>query len=169
LSESQIFESETLIGNFIKYEERLAAVPVDEAQQSMFPSPQQFALSYGLAFAPNPNRHPPYYDYPFTEVDGQLVRDDAIWKKWESGFGGIAEEAQGYKDNFLKLNGIVVDYGKYDEYGWIPKGCVYFGEQLSKQGIPATVEEYAGSHQSDLGVRIRDHMFPYFSSILKFE
>ena len=169
LSESQIFESETLIRNFIKYEERLATVPLEEAQQSMLPAPQQFALSYGLAFAPNPDRHPPYYDYPYSVVDGQLVRGEDTWKKWESGFGGVAEEVQEYKDNLLKLNGIVVDYGKYDEYGWIPKGCIYFGEQLSKQGIPVIVEAYNGSHQSDLGVRIRDHMFPFFSTTLKFD
>jgi S-formylglutathione hydrolase len=169
LSESQIFESETLIRNFIKYEGRLAVVPLEEAQQTMFPSPQPFALSYGLAFAPNPDRHPPYYDYPFTEVDGQLVRDDKIWQRWESGFGGIADEAKQYKENFLNLKGIVVDYGKYDEYNWIPKGCIYFGEQLSSLGIPVKVDEYNGSHQSELGIRIRDYMFPYFSSILKFE
>jgi len=169
LSESQIFESETLIRNFLKYEERLAAVPAEEAQQGMLPAPQEFALSYGLAFAPNSDRHPPYYDYPFTEVDGQLVRDDAVWEKWESGFGGIAEETYQYKENLLKLSGIVVDYGKYDEYSWIPKGCIYFGEQLSAAGISVTVEEYNGSHQSELGVRIRDHMFPFFSTILKFE
>jgi pimeloyl-ACP methyl ester carboxylesterase len=169
LSESQMFDSESLIRSFVKYENGLAAVPVEEAQQKMPPSPQQFALSYGFAFVPNPDRHPPYFDYPFTEVDGQLVRDDTAWGKWESGFGGIADEAVQYKENFLELKGIVVDYGKYDEFGWIPKGCVYFGEQLSAAGIPVEVEEYNGSHQSELGVRIRDHMFPFFSTILKFE
>jgi S-formylglutathione hydrolase len=168
LSESQIFETERLIKGFIKYENDLANIPVEEAQK-MFASPQQFALSYGLAFAPNPDRHPPYFDYPFTEVDGQLVRDDAVWEKWESGYGGIADEVKQYKDNLLKLKGIVVDYGEYDEYNWIPKGCVYFGEQLSAAGIPVKVEEYNGSHQSELGVRIRDYMLPFFSTTLKFE
>jgi hypothetical protein len=108
-------------------------------------------------------------DYPFTEVDGQLVRDDTIWKKWESGYGGIADEAEQYKDNFLKLKGIVVDYGKSDEYSWIPKGCVYFEEQLSAAGIPVKVEGYEGSHQSGLGGRVRDYVMPFFSNILKFE
>lgn len=169
LAESQMFDSESLIQRFVKYEERLAALPLEEAKTKMLASPQQFALSYGFAFAPNPDRRPPYFDYPFTEVDGELMRDDAIWKKWESGYGGVADEAVKYRENFLKLKGIVVDYGKYDEYEWIPKGCVYFGEQLTAAGIPITVEEYNGSHQSELGTRIRDYMLPYFSSILKFE
>jgi len=169
LAESQMFSGENLIRSFVKYDSGLAAVPLEEAKTKMLASPQEFALSYGFAFAPNPDRHPPYFDYPFTEVDDQLVRDDEVWKKWESGYGGISSEAQKYKDNFLKLKGIVVDYGKYDEYNWIPKGCVYFGEQLSAVGIPMKVESYNGSHQSELGVRIRDFMLPFFSMILKFE
>jgi S-formylglutathione hydrolase len=128
LAESQMFDSESLIRNFIKFDSGLAAVPLEEAQTRMFSSPQQFALSYGYAFAPNPDRHPLYFDYPFTEFDGQMVRDDAVWDRWEGGFGGIADEAQQYKDNFLELKGIVVEYGRYDEYDWIPKGCEHFGE-----------------------------------------
>ena len=169
LSESQMFAGENLIKRFVKFEGELASLPLEEAGTKMFSSPDQFTLSYGYAFAPNPDRHPPYYDYPFTEAEGQLVRDDEVWKKWESGFGGIADEAVQYKENFLKLKGIAVDYGKYDEYGWIPKGCVYFGEQLSAAGIPVTVEEYNGSHQSELSVRIRDYMLPFFTTTLKSE
>jgi S-formylglutathione hydrolase len=169
LRESQMFSSDSVIERFVDYENALADLPADEAQHKMFSSPQQFALSYGYAFAPNPDRQPPYYNYPFTAVDGQLVRDDAVWQKWESGFGGIAAEATQYKDNWLKLKGIVVDYGEYDEYAWIPKGCVYFGEQLTAAGIPVKVESFKGSHQSDLGDRIRDYMFPFFSTTLTFD
>jgi enterochelin esterase-like enzyme len=169
LAESQMFSSESLITKFVEYEKEVSASPLEDAQRQMFASPQQFALSYGLAFAPNPDRHPPYFDYPYTEVDGQLVRDDAIWKKWESGFGGIADEAKQYKDNLLRLKGIVVDYGTNDEYAWIPKGCAYFGKQLTAAGIPVKVESYEGTHQSGLSERIRDFMLPFFSTTLKFE
>ena len=144
-------------------------LPVDEAQRRMLRSPQQFALSYGFAFAPNPDRQPPYYDYPYTAVDGKLVRDDVAWQKWDSGFGGIVAEAKQYKDNWLKLKGIVVDYGDSDQYAWIPKGCAYFGEQLTAAGIPVKVDVFSGSHQSELGDRIRDYMFPFFSATLTFE
>ncbi|MBK9601610.1 MAG: hypothetical protein IPO36_07170 [Anaerolineales bacterium] len=90
-------------------------------------------------------------------------------KNGRAGFGGIADEVILYKDNLLKLKGIVVDYGEYDEYNWIPKGCIYFGEQLTAAGIPVKVEAYSGSHQSVLGERIRDYMLPFFSAVLKFE
>ena len=97
------------------------------------------------------------------------MRDDEIWKKWESGFGGIAEEAVQYKDNLLKLKGIVVDYGIHDENPWIPKGADYYGEQLTAAGIPVTVESYDGNHSNRLSERIGEHMLPFFSDLLQFE
>ena len=169
LSESQIFIREATIKSFIEYEARLASLSVEEAKKKMLSSPDQFDLAYGFAFAPNPDRQPPYFDYPYTEVDDQLVRDEEVWEKWEGGFGGIADEALLYKENFLKLKGIAVDYGRSDEYSWIPKGCVYFGEQLSAAGIPVTVEGYDGTHQSELGERIGGHMLPFFSTLLTYE
>lgn len=169
LAESQMFDRETLIRSFIDYEKNLAALPPDEANKRMLRSPDQFTLAYGYAFAPNPDRHPPYFDYPYREVDGQLVRDDVIWKKWESGFGGIAEEAVEYKQNLLKLKGIVVDYGTADENSWIPKGCVYYGEQLTALGIPVKLESYNGNHGGQIGKRIREYMLPFFSALLTFE
>jgi enterochelin esterase-like enzyme len=169
LAESQMFNSESLIQKFVEYEKEVSASALEDAQRQMFASPQQFALSYGFAFAPDPDRHAPYFDYPYREENGQLVRDDAIWKTWESGFGGIAEEAKRYKDNFIQLKGIVVDYGTNDEYLWIPKGCVYFGEQLTAAGISVKVESYEGTHQSGLSERIREFMLPFFSTTLKFE
>ena len=169
LAESFMFANEPLIQDFVDYEEELASIPLEEAQKRMFAPPEEFSLAYGFAFAPNPDRHPPYFDYPYTEVDGQLLRDDEVWKAWESGFGGIAEEAVQYKENLLKLKGIVVDYGIHDENPWIPKGADYYGEQLTAAGIPVRVESYNGNHFNQLGERISEHMLPFFSTLLKFE
>ena len=169
LAESFMFARETLIQAFVEFETELASLPLKDAQKRMFAPPEEFSLAYGYAFAPNSDRHPPYFDYPYKEVDGELVRDDEIWKKWESGFGGIAEEAVRYKDNLLQLKGIVVDYGIQDENPWIPKGAEYYGEQLTAAGIPVTVESYDGNHSNKVGERIREHMLPFFSSVLNFE
>jgi hypothetical protein len=164
-----MFAQDRLIRDFVAYEAELASLPPGEAQQRMFTAPEEFSLAYGYAFAPNPDRHPPYFDYPYSEMDGQLVRNEEIWKKWESGFGGIAEEIVQYKDNLLKLKGIVVDYGIHDENPWIPKGSEYYGEQLTAAGIPVKVESYDGDHFNQLGRRIRDFMLPFFSTLLTFE
>jgi pimeloyl-ACP methyl ester carboxylesterase len=169
LAESFMLAQHQLIQNFVDYEAELASLPPEDAQRKMFAAPEEFSLAYGYAFAPNPDRHPPYFDYPYTEIGGQLVRNEEIWKNWESGFGGIAEEAMQYKENLLKLKGIVVDYGIRDENPWIPKGSEYYGEQLTAAGIPVKVERYEGNHFDQLGQRIREHMLPFFSTLLTFE
>lgn len=169
LAESQMFSSETQVQIFAEFHGGLAGVPLEEAKRKMMRSPQQFSLSYGAAFSPDAAGDPPYFTYPYLLVDGQLVRDDAIWAQWESGFGGIAQEAVQYRDNWLKLKGIVVDYGVNDEFGWIPKGCAYFGQQMTAAGIPVKVEVYDGTHQSKLGERVRQFMLPFFSTTLTFE
>jgi hypothetical protein len=169
LAESFMFAQERIVQSFVEFEDRLASLPLEEAQESMFRSPQEFSLAYGYAFAPNPDRPPPYFDYPYTAVDGQLVRDEEIWQQWESGFGGIAEETMEFRENLLQLKGITVDYGIYDENQWIPKGAEYYGEQLHAAGIPVTVESYGGNHSNQLGARIREHMLPFFSVLLEFE
>jgi enterochelin esterase-like enzyme len=170
LAESFMFTDERLIRDFVNFEKELASLPLESALKKRFLNPNhEFSLAYGYAFAPNPDRHPPYFDYPYTEVDGELVRDEEIWKKWESGFGGIAEEAVEYKENLLKLKGIVVDYGIHDELPWIPKGSEYYGEQLTAAGIPVKVEGYDGNHFNRLSERIGEYMLPFFSALLKFE
>jgi hypothetical protein len=164
-----MFAQQSTIQSFMDYEMRLASLPLEEAQRRMLASPQAFVLAYGAAFAPNPDRHPPYLDYPYTENAGQLVRSDEIWEKWESGFGGIAEETDQYKDNLLQLQGIVVDYGIHDENPWIPKGAEYYGEQLTAAGIPVQVDGYDGNHSNRLRERIGEFMLPFFSTVLEFE
>jgi pimeloyl-ACP methyl ester carboxylesterase len=170
LAESFMFADERMIQDFVDFEKELASLPPESALKRRLVEPyHEFSLAYGYAFAPNPDRHPPYFDYPYTEVNGQLVRDEEVWKKWESGFGGIAEEAVQYKENLLKLKGIVVDYGIHDENTWIPKGSEYYGEQLAAAGIPVEVESYNGNHFNRLSERIGESMLPFFSRLLKFE
>jgi hypothetical protein len=97
------------------------------------------------------------------------VRNEEVWKKWESGFGGIAEETVRYEENLLTLNGIAVDYGSSDENPWIPKGAEYYGEQLTAAGIPVKVESYNGNHFNRLREWIGEYMLPFFSTMLQFE
>ena len=169
LAESFMFAGDRLIRDFVDFETELAALSPGDAQRRTFAAPEEFSLAYGYAFAPNPDRHPPYFDYPYTQIGGQLVRNEEVWKKWESGFGGIADEVVQYKENLLKLKGIVVDYGINDENPWIPKGSEYYGEQLHAAGIPVKVESYEGNHFNQIGERIREHMLPFFSTLLTFD
>jgi S-formylglutathione hydrolase FrmB len=169
LAESQMFELDGYIKRFIAYEQRVEALPAEQARRAMLHSPDEFTLAYGLAFAPNLAKHPPYLDYPYAQVDGKLVRNDTIWMRWDAGFGGIAEKIQQYKANMLRMNGLVVDYGRRDEYAWIPKGCAYFGAQLTAAGIPHELRSYDGGHENRLGDRIDKYMLPFLSDRLSVE
>jgi S-formylglutathione hydrolase len=169
LAESQMFDREGFINRFIDYNQRVEALAVEKARKEMLRSPDDFTLAYGLAFAPNMEKHPPYMDYPYTQVDGKLVRNDAIWKQWNAGYGGIPDKIQQYKANMMRLSGLVVDYGRFDEYAWIPKGCDYFGAQLTAAGIPHELRSFEGGHETQLSVRIRDYMLPYLSERLDVE
>ena len=119
-----------------------------------------------MAFAPNPENLPYYFDYPYSENKGDLVRNDQIWKQWESGFGGIPGEVAQYKDNLMKLKGIVVEYGTKDEYKWIPQGCAYYDTQLTLAGIPHEMVVNDGTHISQLNTDLREKMMPFFSHLL---
>lgn len=166
LPDSQMFASETTISAFIDAQKAVLAKPKEQQLAAVLSMADNFTVAYGMAFAPNPQKPPFYFDYPYNVSNGRLVRDEVIWKEWESGFGGIAEEIGRYKDNLLQLKGIVVDYGTHDEFAWIPRGCVYFDQQLTAGGIPHEMAVHEGDHQSQLGERVLGHMMPFFSTLL---
>jgi hypothetical protein len=125
-----------------------------------------FSTAYGLAFVPEPQKPPFYFDYPYSDSNGNLVRDDTVWKQWESGYGNLHEKITRYKENFLRLKGITVDYGTHDGNVWIIDGCKYFDQQLTAAGIPHEMAVHDGDHQSQLGKRVLEHMLPFFSKLL---
>lgn len=165
LAHSQMLEK-WAVAESLGLRKHLKSLPKDEALPAMFGAVDTFSLAYGLAFASNPQSAPPYQDFPVSKVRGKLVRNDAVWKRWDAGFGGIPDEVRQYKANMLRLNGLVVDYGRTDEYAWIPKGCQYFDKQLSAAGIPHEVRGFDGDHQTRLSERISSYMLPFLSQHL---
>jgi S-formylglutathione hydrolase len=166
LANSRMFNLEYSIHKFLDGQKEVLAKPEEQQLESALSMQDYFSTAYGLAFAPDPQKPPFYFDYPYSESNGNLVRDDKAWKQWESGFGGIAAKIPQYKDNWLKLNGIVVDYGTNDGNTWIIDGCVYFDKQLTAAGIPHEMAVHDGDHQSQLGKRVLEHMLPFFSKLL---
>ena len=166
LANSQMFNVEYTIQKFLDGQKAVLAKPEDQQLESALSMQDYFSTAYGLAFVPEPQKPPFYFDYPFSESNGNLVRDDTLWKRWDSGYGGIHEKVVRYKDNLLKLKGIVVDYGTNDVYKWIIQGCIYFDQQLTAAGIPHEMAVHDGDHQSQLGKRVLEHMLPFFSKLL---
>jgi S-formylglutathione hydrolase len=166
LANSQMFNVEYTIHKFLDGQKAVLAQPGDQQLESALSMQDYFSTAYGLAFAPEPQKPPFYFDYPYSESNSKLVRNDAVWKRWESGYGDIHKKVIHYRDNFLKLKGIVVDYGTNDGNAWIPQGCVYFDQQLTAAGIPHEMAVHDGDHQSQLGKRVLEHMLPFFSKLL---
>jgi enterochelin esterase-like enzyme len=166
LANSGMFNLEYSIHKFLDGEKAVLEKPEDQQPESALSMQDYFSTAYGLAFAPEPQKPPFYFDYPYSESDGNLVRDDKVWKRWESGYGGIHEKVIQYKDNLLRLKGIVVDYGTNDGSTWIPQGCIYFDHQLTAAGIPHEMAVHDGDHQAQLDKRILEHMLPFFSKLL---
>ncbi|MES2672911.1 MAG: alpha/beta hydrolase-fold protein [Pseudomonadota bacterium] len=156
--DTQIFASDTHIKSFI------AAMPSLNSVTALKNSPYIFDIAYGVAFAPLST--PPYFEYPYTLVNNILVRDEAIWAKWEAGFGAIHSEVDNFKDNLKSLNGIQLDCGTNDEYQWIYRGCNYYDAELTAAGIEHTYNTYSGFHQDKIRERILDFMLPFFSQRL---
>ena len=137
-----------------------------EAIDAMFPADTALPLAYGAAFSPDPDGAPPYAYLPYVLMGGKPVKDEAAWQDWQKGAGGLAAQVEQYKDNWLKLEGIAVNYGTLDELKYIPPGSEYFAQQLQAAGIPVDLTSYVGSHEGDLRLRIRKGLLPYLSARL---
>jgi len=125
-----------------------------------------FSYAYGVAFSPNQNKNAPFVNYPFFLSEDKLLRNEDYWQNYENGFGGLAEETRTYKENFLKLKTITIDYGTSDLYSWIPDGCMYLSELLEGIGISHNLVNFYGGHGDKNMVRMEEHILPFFSEHL---
>jgi S-formylglutathione hydrolase len=172
LSNCQMFDSDEIVDEFLEYQDELAALSSEAAHAELVAAQIYgdllFAVNYGMAFSPDGDRNAPYISYPYSREGDELVRDEEVWKAWQGGFGGIADQVERYRDNLLALTSIVVDYGTYDHHVWIREGCEYLSEQMTAAEIPHQLVTYTGGHD-----QIRDSMeqgmLPFFSDTLQFE
>jgi hypothetical protein len=161
LGDSSLFEP------ILALRDQLAATSgADRVAKFVSGASGSFDLAYGAAFVPDTSS-PVFMKVPYTSQGGKLVRDDAVWKQWEAGFGGIPEKLATYAANLKQLRAITVDYGTLDEYGWIPVGCKYFATLANKAGIKVTEATFEGDHQGQLDSRIAGFMIPFFAANLQ--
>jgi S-formylglutathione hydrolase len=125
----------------------------------------QFELAYGAAFVPDP-KSPTLMQFPFRTENGKTVRDDAVWARWEAGFGNLPAKIDQYKSNLAQYKGIAIDWGTHDEYPWIPKGCEYTVGLLKAAGLDATGSTFDGGHMDKLDDRMVNHMLPFMEGLL---
>jgi|GEM_PF-663417 len=164
VGDTQMFDNDAHIKAFITAIAPIKNLAPADALIALEQTNEYFDIAYGMAFAPLPT--PPYFEYPYTLVNNTLVRDDAIWAKWDAGFGAIHSEVLQFSSNLSSLDGIGVDCGINDEYQWIKRGCDYFDSELTTAGIEHSYSTHNGKHQDQIRKRILDVMLPFFSQHL---
>jgi S-formylglutathione hydrolase len=124
-----------------------------------------FDIAYGAAFVPDPTAAA-LMTLPYKYENGRLVLDQAVWRRWDDGFGGIPAKLAAYQAKPRQLRAIGIDYGIYDEYEWIPEGCKTFVGLATQAGLPVTEASFEGDHQGSLDTRMADVMIPFFTQNL---
>jgi S-formylglutathione hydrolase len=109
------------------------------------PDPNKFLTSgyYSMAAAWSPNLlNPPFMvDLPMEFPSGELIDD--VWANWLNHDPFFMLDA--YSDNFRSLNGIFIDCGDIDEFGW---GLTYdyFFQKMDYYGINYLRDSFQGGH-----------------------
>lgn len=169
LAASPLFAAPRTIDAVLDLQARELALPTAEAIPDMqHAGDAQFSIAYGVAFAPNLNAPPPFMDYPYYRQNGRVFRDEAIWQRWETGFGAIPGKILQYKTNLRQLRAIGLGCGEHPPYMWILTGCKDFSTRLTQDGITNQLISFPGGIEPMLDQGIRAFVLPFFSEQLTF-
>jgi len=168
LGNSLMFDREKKVSNFLELQNKLATLPDGDAivEMAEYDGAPGFTIAYGAAFAPDPKMGPPFFDYPYKNINGRLQIVKPVWNLWQNGLGGWREKIAKYHDNLISLHGIVIDYGSEDSLEWIPEGSEYLSKQLTEAGIPNNIYKFKGDHNNRTHERLLTVMLPFFSNVL---
>lgn len=114
---------------------------------------------------------PPFYiDLPYQYINDSLITDSSAYKKWNANFpiNMIDEHVAALKS----LRALKMDWGRNDQFKFIPIACMEFSKKLEADSIPHFAEEYIGDHGNKIGGtdgRIYTELLPFFNAYLKFE
>jgi hypothetical protein len=158
-------------------EAELSALPREQAHAKFLENFDQLrgpsggdlhqVISYGTAFAPNPEKNAPYFDY--FEPDADSEPEVEILDMWKNGLGGLSGEVGSFKENLLDLNAIVLDYPKSSQTPGLSSGNGTLCAALYKAGIKHDEKVHVGDDDTDIPERIGSQILPFFSEQLAFE
>ena len=124
-------------------------------------------VAVSAAFSPNPQRPPFFVDFPYSEHDGKLQRNEEVFALWRTKMPLYMVEEN--KQNLMKLRGIFIDYGEKEEFSHIRITTQQFSKALSERNIPHVFEIYAGGdHGSMIRQRLETRLIQFFAEKLDF-
>lgn len=125
-----------------------------------------FTIAYGVAFCADTT-----LNFPFIQFPNQQAKPDNLdletFISWQSGFGNWQNKVEMNNSKLLVLESLALDCGIHD--GWITEGTMFILNQLIEKGIPVDAFLYDGGHTDKLHIRLKKHLFPYFSTKFTFQ
>jgi S-formylglutathione hydrolase FrmB len=123
-------------------------------------------IATSAAFSPNKDRAPLYVDFPYVPKNGVLARNEPAYSSYREKMPLYNVER--YRDNLMKLRGIFLDVGEYDEFTHIRRATAMLSAELSEREIPHSFELYAGGdHRNKIRERFNTKVIPFFTAVLE--
>lgn len=175
LSNCQVFREGGTVEPVLALLDKLESLSVEDAHKEYLEYVKgiedwniEFTLAYGMCFAPN-TKKAPYFDYPISIVGNDTIVNNEVWKKWESGFGGLVDELSKYESNLRELKLLTIDCGYNDDFKWIVDGSLYYSNLLQKKRISHNLVLHQGDHGSRFTHQMRHSVLPNITGTLIYE
>ncbi len=124
-------------------------------------------VALSAAFSPDVKKGPLFVDYPFKEVNSRLLPNEPAYSEYRAKMPLYLVDK--YRENLMKLRGIAIDVGEFDDFSHIRIGSHQFSEALSSRGIPHSFEIYKnGDHGNKIRERFENYVIPFFARSLEF-
>lgn len=164
--EETLFAAPAMRSSMIQLVDTLAIQPRDVAHQALLDmgvNPQaQTVLGYAEAFAADPENHPPYFDYLYTDQETKAPPE--VWQQWAGGIGNWEEKVDESRANFIQLEAIGLGFTERGTQPWERRGINHLAGVLTEAGI-----EHEWYTYSDNLSGILDALLPFFYEHLAFE
>jgi enterochelin esterase-like enzyme len=133
-----------------------------------FPFFEMIYASLVRMYSPNVNEPLLQGDQPMKYVDGKMVVNAAVLKKWEANFpiNMIEDHIPALKS----LSALKMDWGRNEDFKHIPITNLELSKKLEALGIKHFAEEYIGDHGNMIGGydgRVFTEVLPFFEKYLK--
>jgi S-formylglutathione hydrolase FrmB len=133
-----------------------------------FPFFEMIYASLARMYSPNINEPILQADQPMKYVNGEMVVEAAVLKKWEANFpiNMIEDHIPALKS----LSALKMDWGRNEDFKHIPITNMELSKKLEALGVKHFAEEYIGDHGNMIGGydgRVFTEVFPFFQKYLK--
>ena len=123
-------------------------------------------VAMAAAFAPDPNHGPLFARFPYVDKRGMLVPNEPVHSEYRSRMPLYLVDQ--YRSNLVKLRGLSIDVGEYDEFSHIRIASAKFSDALASRGVPHSFEIYKdGDHGNKVRERFERFVVPFFSRTLE--